>query len=248
MKTVLITGASSGIGYALAEIYAKNLYNLVLVARRENKLLELKIKLEKAYNINADIEVMDISLYENIEKLWKKYRNVNILINNAGFGKFGEFKKYDLEIDLNMVNLNIYSLVALTKFYSQSMKKGDKIINIGSTAGFQPVPFMAVYGAGKSFVVDFTLAINQEIQEPQIVLFCPGETQTEFQQVAHRPKSSVFRGKIPTAYEVAKYLFEETNKGKTLIIWGKYNKFLLFIQKFLSKKLSAKIIYKTQKR
>lgn len=247
MKTVLITGASSGIGYALAEIYAKNSYNLILVARRETKLLDLKTKLENMYNISVNVEVMDLSLTENIKFLYEKYRNIDILINNAGFGTFGEFKDYELETDLAMINLNINSLVILTKLYSQSMKKTDKIINIGSTAGFQPTPFMATYSATKSFVVDFTLAIAREIHEPQIVLFCPGETQTEFQEVAKRPKSSILRGKIPTASEVAEYLYNKVNKDKTFIIWGRYNRLLLSIQRFFPKNLVAKIIYTIQK-
>jgi len=248
MKKVLITGASSGIGYSLAEIYAENGYDLVLVARREKELELLKEKLEKKYSVKVEVEVMDLAIKENVKILWEKNKDIDILINNAGFGIYSKFVEYEIEKDFDMINLNISSLVYLTKLYGNSMKRGDKIINIGSTAGFQPVPFMGVYGASKSFVVDFTLAIAQEIKNIDIVLFCPGETQTEFQKVANRPKSSVLRGKIPSSDEVAKYLFDESDKGKTFIIWGKYNKILLFFQKFLSKKISAKIIYKTQER
>lgn len=248
MKKVLITGASSGIGYSLAEIYAENGYYLILVARREKELGLLKEKLEKEYRVKVEVEVMDLAIKENVKILWEKYKDIDILINNAGFGIYSKFVEYEIEKDFDMINLNISSLVYLTKLYGNSMKRGDKIINIGSTAGFQPVPFMGVYGASKSFVVDFTLAIAQEIKNIDIVLFCPGETQTEFQKVANRPKSSVLRGKIPSSDEVAKYLFDESDKGKTFIIWGKYNKILLFFQKFLSKEISAKIIYKTQER
>lgn len=248
MKKVLITGASSGIGYSLAEVYSKNSYDLVLVARRECILLELKDKLEKKYPISVIIESMDLSIEDNQKNLWKKHKNVNILINNAGFGDFGEFVESSLEKEINMINLNITALVTLTKLFASSMTKGNKIINVGSTAGFQPIPLMSVYGASKSFVVDFTLAIQQEIQTPQIVLFCPGETQTEFQAVARRPKSSVLRGKIPSSDEVANYLFDQLKKDKSFIIWGRYNKILLFIQRFFPKNILSKIIYKTQKR
>ena len=248
MKTVLITGASSGIGYSLAQVFAENSYNLVLVARRESILFELKEKLEKKYPILVTIEPMDLSIEDNPKKLWEKYKNVNILINNAGFGDFGDFKSSSLEKEINMINLNISSLVTLTKLFSSSMTTGDKIVNVGSTAGFQPIPLMSVYGATKSFVVDFTLAIQQEINNPQIVLFCPGETQTGFQSVAGRPKSSPLRGKIPSSHEVALNLFKELQKDKNFIIWGRYNKILLFFQRIFPKNIVAKIIYKTQKR
>ena len=139
-----------------------------------------------------------------------------------------------------MISLNISALVALTKLYSSSMKEGDKIVNIGSTAGFQPIPLMSVYGATKSFVVDFTLAIQQEMRIPQIVLFCPGETETEFQSMANRPKSSTLRGRIPSSSEVALYLFDELNKNSTFIIWGRYNKLLLFFSEVFFKKYYSK--------
>lgn len=248
MKKVIITGASSGIGLALSEVFAKNSYNLVLVARREERLMEQKIKLQKNFNIQVNIEVMDLTEENNLKILWEKYKDVDILINNAGFGAYGEFLDYPLEKDSGIINLNISSLVILTKLFSSTMKKEGKIVNIGSTAGFQPTPLMSVYGASKSFVNDFTLGIQQEIKEPQIVLFCPGETKTEFQQVAKRPKSSPLRGKIPEAMEVAEFLYKELKNNKNFIIWGKYNKFLLTLQRVFPKDIIAKLIYKTQKR
>ncbi len=248
MKKVVITGASSGIGLALSKVFAKNSYDLVLVARRQDRLFDLKRELENNYGISVDVEVMDLGIKENLEILSHKYKDTDILINNAGFGKFGNFLDSNLNEDVNMINLNISSLVILTKLFSSTMKKTGKIVNIGSTAGFQPIPLMSVYGASKSFVNDFTLAIQQEITEPQIVLFCPGETKTEFQEVAKRPKSSPLRGKIPSAMEVAEYLYKELEKERKFIIWGFYNRFLLGFQRFFPKNLIAKIIYKTQKR
>lgn len=248
MKKVIITGASSGIGLSLSKVFAKNSYAIVLVARREDKLLELKDELENYYKANVTVEVMDLKISENMEELWKKHNDADILINNAGFGKFGDFLEISLEDEISMINLNINTLVTLTKLFASTMNKEGKIVNIGSTAGFQPIPLMSVYGASKSFVNDFTLAIQQEIQKPQIVLFCPGETKTEFQKVAKRPKSSSLRGRIPSSMEVAEYLFGELQKDKKFIIWGFYNRFLIKIQSFFSKNQIAKIIYKTQKR
>lgn len=248
MKTVLITGASSGIGLSLATIFAKNNYNLILVARRYDRLLELKENLEIKYGIDVVIESMDLLVIDNLKKLWEKHKNIDILINNAGFGLYGTFDTTDLEKELDIISLNITSLVYLTKLYTNSMKNDGKIVNIGSTAGFQPIPYMSIYGASKSFVVDFTLAIQQEIHNPQIILFCPGETKTEFQEKAKRPKSSVLRGAIPSSDDVAKYLYDNLNKNKTFIIWGTYNKLLLLFERFFPKNIIAKLLYKTQKR
>lgn len=248
MKTVLITGASSGIGFSLAEVFAKNNYNLILVARREEKLFELKNTLESKYGISVNVESLDLLILDNLKKLWEKYKYIDILINNAGTGLYGAFDNTELGKELGIIGLNISSLVYLTKLFIKSMKSDGKIINIGSTAGFQPIPFMSVYGASKSFVVDFTLAIQQETINPQIVLFCPGETQTEFQATANRPKSSPLRGKIPSSNEVAEYLYSNLIRNKSYIIWGTYNKILLFIQRFFSKQLIAKLLYKIQKR
>ncbi len=227
MKTILITGASSGIGCALAKIYAENSHNLVLVARREEKLKDLKEELEKKYSISIIIEVMDLSKKENLEILSLKYKNIDVLINNAGLGQYGKFDSYNLETDISMINLNILTPIILTKFFAKSMKSGGKIINIASTAGFQPVPLMATYSATKSF---------------------PGETQTEFQQVAKRPKSSALRGYIPTAEEVARYFYNGEQSNKPFVIYGTYNKLLIFISRFFNKRILAYFLAKTQKK
>lgn len=248
MKTILITGASSGIGYALAKIYAENSHNLVLIARREEKLRDLKEELEKKYLISVIIEVMDLSKKENLEILSLKYKNIDVLINNAGLGQYGKFDSYNLETDISMINLNILTPIILTKFFAKSMKSGSKIINIASTAGFQPVPLMATYSATKSFIVDFTLAIQREYSNINISLFCPGETQTEFQQVAKRPKSSALRGYIPTAEEVARYFYNSEQSNKPFVIYGTYNKLLIFISRFFNKRILAYFLAKTQKK
>lgn len=248
MKTILITGASSGIGYALAQIYAKNSHNLILIARREEKLKNLKEELEKKYSISVIIEIMDLSKKENLENLSEKYENIDILINNAGLGQYGTFDSYDLETDISMINLNILTPIILTKLFAKNMKENSKIINIASTAGFQPVPLMATYSATKSFIVDFTLAIQREYSNLNISLFCPGETQTEFQQVAKRPKSSALRGYIPTAEEVAQCFYSSEQSNKSFVIYGFYNKILIFISRFFNKRILAYFLSKTQKK
>lgn len=244
MKKVLITGASSGIGESLAYKFASEGFSIVIVARRKESLLALKDKLETKYKVSVEIESLDLVNIENLDFLISKYSNIDILINNAGFGVFNKFNDYDIKKDLEMINLNIGTVVYLTKGFSKIMKKGSTIINIASTAGFQPTPYMSVYGGTKSFIIDFTLAIQNEVKDVNINLYCPGETQTEFQSVAKRPKSSALRGKIPTAAEVANDIYKNLNKK--IAIYGTYNKFLIFITKFFSKSFISKVLYKIQ--
>ena len=185
----LVTGASSGIGRDMAKYLAKKGYDLILVARRQNLLEEIKSEIN---NVNVEIEVMDISNKENCEFLFKKYPSIDILINNAGFGKFGEFKDIDLETEINMINTNIIAVHILTKLYLQEMVKRDRgyILNVSSIAGILPGgPLMATYYATKAYVVSFTRGIMQELKEKNsnvhICALCPGPVKTNFDNVAN---------------------------------------------------------------
>jgi len=247
MKKVLITGASSGIGLELSKVFASQGYNLVLVARRAYILLELAKELQEKYKINVQVEEIDLLEIEKIDYLANKYMDIDILINNAGMGKFSEFLNYEKNLDDKMIKLNILVPTLMTKSFGKHMKKGSKIVNIASTAGHQPVPYMAVYSACKSYLIDFTIAISKEIKDVRILLYSPGETQTEFQKVANRPKSSKLRGPIPSGEEVAKDIFIFIGKNKTYEIYGLYNKFLIFISKIFSKNFIAETIWKSNK-
>ncbi len=244
MKKVLITGSSSGIGRDLAYIFAKNNYNLVLLARRKDRLEEIKSHIKGKYQVEVDIEVFDLLETDKIDDLIEKHKDVDILINNAGLGIFGFFNSYSSEIDEKILVLNTISPTLLTKAGIKYLKKGSKIVNISSTAGYQPVPLMATYSASKSYLIDFTLGISEEVEDKEIYLYCPGETKTEFQEKAKRPKSSALRGPIPDSSDVALDIFESIKKGKKYRIYGKYNRFLIFIAKFLPKRFIAKSIYK----
>lgn len=248
MKTVLITGASSGIGFELANIFASKGYNLVLVARRGDILLKLSKDLQEKYKINIEVEELDLLEIDKIIYLSNKYRDIDILINNAGFGKFSEFVSYEEELDSKMIKLNIIVPTLMTKNFAKLMKKGSKIVNIASTAGHQPVPYMAVYSACKSYLIDFTMAISKEIKDIKILLYSPGETQSEFQKVANRPKSSKLRGPIPSSFDVARDIFKAIEKNKEYKIYGLYNNILNLVSRFLSRSFISEVISKSNEK
>lgn len=245
---VLITGASSGIGLETARVFARNKWDLVLVARREKLLYDIKNNIEKEYGVKVEVEVLDLSNLDTLNLLWEKYLQCDVVINNAGFGRFDILTDYDKEIDIEMIKLNTVVPTLLTKEFIKVLKKGSKIINVASTAGYQPVPYMATYSATKSYLIDFTLATAQESKDIDVVLYCPGETKTEFQSRAKRPKSSPLRGPIPSADKVAEDIYETCIKNKSYRIYGIYNRILIFLSSFLSKERIAKGIYKTNGR
>ena len=187
---VLITGASSGIGRDMARTFAKKGYNLVLVARDENKLNEVKKELEKE-KTKVEIVVMDLSDEENCMKLYNEIKDIDILVNNAGFGDCGNFTKTDLDKELKMIKTNITAYHILTKSYLKDMKEKDsgKILNVASIAGFMPGPLMATYYATMGYVVRLSEGIREELKKEkskvQISLLCPGPVDTNFNNVAN---------------------------------------------------------------
>ena len=193
MKATLITGASSGIGEAFARRLAAEKHNLVLVARSENKLHELCDELMLQHKITAHYVAVDLIEYEADRRLYdeteKHGLEIDWLINNAGYGSMGDFARLDLETELEMVSLNVMALVALTHRYLQKMRmrKSGVIINVASTASFQPVPFMATYAATKAFVKSFSEAVAEENRPLNITVtaLCPGPTETNFFDAAN---------------------------------------------------------------
>lgn len=188
MKSTLITGASSGIGEAFARRFAEEKHNLVLVARSEEKLHQLCDELMLKHKITAHYVALDLTGYEADKKLFEETERhgfeIEWLVNNAGFGSMGDFAELDLERELEMVSLNIMALVALTHRYLPKMRqrKSGAIINVSSTAGFQPIPFMATYAATKAFVTSFSEAVAEENRPFGITVtaVCPGPVETNF--------------------------------------------------------------------
>lgn len=219
----LITGASSGIGRDMARILAKLNYNLILVARNEDGLTKIKNELETENNkINITIYPMDLNIKENCYKLYENEKNIDVLINNAGFGLFGEFAETDLEKEITMINTNITAVQILTKLYLKDMIKKDKgnILNVASIAGFMPGPLMATYYATKNYVVALTRAVRKELKKKKsnvkISLLCPGPVDTNFNKVAN------VKFKIPglSSEKVAQYAIDKMLKNKFMILPG----------------------------
>lgn len=243
---VLITGASSGIGRDMARYLSSLGYDLVIVARRENLLEELK----KDLKTNVEIECMDVSKEENCKKLVEKYPDVDILINNAGFGKFGEFINIDINEEVNMINTNVVAVQILTKLYLKKMQERNRghILNVASVAGLLPGgPLMATYYATKSYIVSLTRAISEELKikksSVKISALCPGPVKTNFDNVANVK----FALNGLTSEYVAKYGVDQMLKNKKVIIPGLSVKMLAILSKFSPSKLVLYMTYKQQK-
>lgn len=252
-KTALITGASSGIGLELARIHAAKGGNLVLVARSKSKLDELKNDLEKNYGVSVYVIGKDLSSLNAASEVYKevKQQNINIdyLINNAGFGDSGLFFDSEWVKQEQMINLNITTLTHFTRLFLKDMveRKSGKVLNLASTASFQPGPTMAVYCATKAYVLSFSEAINNEVRESGVTVtaLCPGATVSGFQAAASLEGSKLFEGKkLPSSKEVAEYGYRAMMKGKPMVIHGFKNSIMAHSIGFAPRSLVVKIARK----
>lgn len=240
----LITGASSGIGKDMAKYLSKLGYDLVIVARNNKQLEQLKKELET----NVEVIAMDLSNKENCYKLHEQVQNIDILVNNAGFGEFGEFVETDLEKEISLIQTNITALHILTKLYLKDMVKENKghILNVASIAGFMPGPLMATYYASKNYVVALTRAIKKELKkmksDVKVSLLCPGPVNTNFNKVANVN----FKVKGLSSEYVAKYAIDNTLKNKFIIIPGLSIKLTKFFAKILPTEILEEFCYHIQ--
>jgi short-subunit dehydrogenase len=256
-KTALITGASNGIGYELAKVLAEKGDNLILVARSKSKLDELKKELEEKFKVSVYIIGKDLSLPEAAKDVYDEIKqkkfSIDYLINNAGFGDFGFFADSDWSKQEQMINLNITALACFTRLYLPDMiKRGSgRIMNMASTASFQPGPTMSVYFASKAFVLSFSEAINNEVRDKGITVtaLCPGATHSGFQAAASMQNSKLLDGKnFPTSKEVAEYGYKAMMKGKAVAIHGLKNKILANSVRFLPRSIVVKAARKIQEK
>lgn len=257
MKNVaLITGASSGIGLELAKIHASKEGDLILVARGTTKLQKLKEELEAKYqvsvlNIPKDLSIPD-SAQEVYDQVAKEGIQVDYLINSAGFGDFGNYHETSWEKEEVMLNLNILALTQLTKLFGTDMveRKSGRIMNVSSTAAFQPGPLMAVYYATKHYVQAYSEALYEEWRSygVSVTALCPGATASGFQSAADMEGSRLFQGKLPTSLEVAEFGYKAMMQGKIVAIHGKMNALMAQSIKFTPKKLALKIVRKLQEK
>ncbi len=243
----LITGASNGIGLEFAKKLNNLGYDLILVSRNEDKLNEIKRSLK------GDIEIvsMDLSNEKNVYDLYDKTKGrVDLLINNAGFGLFGKFTETDLKEELNLIDLNIKAYHILTKLFLQDMVKRDsgRILNVASSAAFEPGPLMSAYYASKSYVYNLTMAIYEELRRNKshvkVSVLCPGPVNTGFNDRANVR----FSLKSLTPEYVVDYSISQMMKNKLVIIPSLRVRMGVFANRIFSRKFVLKIIYNIQKK
>jgi len=257
IQTALITGASSGIGYELAKCFARDHIHLVLVARDEARLNRIAAELTAATGVSTKIIAADLSRATAPQEIYWETQRVSIavdyLVNNAGFGFAGPFLETDLTAELSMLQVNVASVVHLTKLYIADMRQRSfgGILNVASTAAFQPGPFMATYFAGKAFVLSFTEALAEELRDTGLTAtaLCPGPTATEF---ARRAKLENPRHKNPialhtmSASDVAEIGYRAFREGKPMVIPGWINQALTQSVRLSPRALTRRITGKYQ--
>ena len=243
----LVTGASSGIGRDIARQLSTMGYDLILVARRLDRLEELK----KELKTNVQTISLDISIPDNCVKLYETVKNddIDILINNAGFGVFGEFLETDLDKEMNMIDLNIKAVHILTKLFLKDFKNKNKgyILNVGSSASFAAGPLLSSYYASKNYVLRLTEAIYEELRRKKsnvyVGVLCPGPVNTEFNEVANVK----FTVQSLTSEYVAKYAIKKMFKRKLIISPGLLMKVTRFLCKIAPEKVMLKVCYNIQR-
>jgi uncharacterized protein len=250
-RTALITGASGGIGFELSQIFARDRINLILVARSKEKLEGMAFSLSRDYGINVTPFPADLSDMEQVKKVYEHCRQnsiqVDYLVNNAGFGDNGYFVESDWNRQLEMINLNITALTYLTRLFLPEMvsRQSGKILNVASTAAFQPGPMMSVYYASKAYVLSFSEAISNELEGKGVTVtaLCPGATVSGFQKAAALEESKLFKGKkLPSSAEVAAFGYRAMNKGKVVAIHGFMNAVLATSIRFTPRFLVRRVV------
>lgn len=254
-QTALITGAANGIGYQLAYIFALNNYNLVLVDRMEQKLLEIADKFQQEFNIFVKTIVKDLSIPTSPDEIFTELQqeviNIDVLVNNAGFGIHGLFNETDLTTELEMLQVNLVSLTHLTKLFLKHMvQQGNgKVLNVSSAAAFQPGPLMAVYFASKAYILSFSQALASELEGTGVTVttLCPGPTASAFhERTGAAGMKQVESNNLMDAAKVARIGYHALMTGKTVVVPGWKNRLLAEIVRFTPRSLVTKIVKNMQ--
>jgi len=252
MSRALITGASGGIGLELARIFASEHYDLVLVARSQDRLEEIAGELRAAHHAGVNVIAKDLSMPGAAVEIHSQAGPVDVLVNNAGYGLYGKFAGFPLSDDLNMMHLNMDALVALTKLFLPAMieSHSGRILNVASTAAFQPGPLMALYYASKAFVLSFSEAIANELQGTgvTVTVLCPGPTETGFQARAAIEDIRLLHMGMMSAKAVAEAGYRGLMAGKTIVIPGFKNKLGAQSVRLAPRKLVTKIARQIQEK
>lgn len=253
MERVLITGASSGIGLALAREFADHGHPLVVVSPNESELVPLAAEMSRSYGVEVipiPADLTDANAPAQIlEELDANRYEIHTLVNNAGIGQHGEFSRGALERDIDMIRLNIEAVVRMTKLFLRPMiaRRRGRILNVASVAAFEPGPFMAVYHASKAFVLSFTEALAVELEDSPITVtaLCPGITDTDFVSKARMTGTRMFqRGNVMSPAEVARIGYEALLHGEPMCVPGAANKAIVAAQRLLTVPAAARLTKK----
>lgn len=249
-NVALITGASGGIGYELALEHVRRGGEVILVARSEGKLREYQASWESTYGVKVHVVGIDLArpgsardLYDAISA---KGLNVDILINNAGVGQYGPFEECDVDQAMQMLELNIVTLTALTRLFLVDMirRRSGRIMNVASTAAFQPVPLMALYAASKAFVLSFSEALENEVSDKGVTVttLCPGATTSGFQDAAAMHQARMVDPRfMASSADVARYGYDAMMRRKTVAIHGLVNRLLTLLVRISPRSIIVRV-------
>ncbi len=255
-KTALITGASCGLGLSFANVFAREGYDLVLVARNGDRLEEIKSEIEEKYGVRATVIAKDLCETESAKEIYVATQSagieIDVLVNNAGSGDFGEFYKCDLSKQIRMVELNCIALMELCRYYLPGMvEKGrGNVLNVDSIAAFQPGPLMSVYYATKAFVFSFSQALTRELKGTgvKVMALCPGPIRTNFDVAANFGESGLFKNlKVWSPEVVAEFGYKNMKRGKSYCVCGFMNKIMVFATRLSPRALLRETVYQIQK-
>jgi short-subunit dehydrogenase len=255
-RTALITGASSGIGYELAVLLGQNGFDCILVARSHDKLSDLAARLEGEFRAKTRIISKDLSKPNAVDEIYEEVTaatlTVDVLVNNAGFAVFGLFSQTDLQKELEMLQVNVVALTALTKVFLKGMveRRAGRILNLASTAAFEPGPLMAVYYASKAYVLSFSEALANELRGTGVTVttLCPGPTRSGFQKRGEMEDSRLVQGEIADAGSVALAGYRGLMAGKTIVIPGFTNKLVPWMVRLSPRSMVPRVVRRMQER
>ncbi|WP_139492409.1 SDR family NAD(P)-dependent oxidoreductase [Brevibacillus dissolubilis] len=255
-KTALITGASSGIGRELAIRFAQDRHNVILVARSEGKLKELADQIRTQYGVTVTIIAKDLADIHAPKEIYDQLQQAGIqvdyLANNAGIGCFGDFVTNDIDQEMQLIDLNVRALAYMSRLFLPDMvkRRHGGILNVASTAAFQPGPLMANYYASKSYVLSLTEALANELKGTGVTIsaLCPGPTETDFVKEAHMEGSKLFKGDVMSAKAVAEMGYDGLMAGQTIVIPGLKNKLMAWSVRLVPRKWVPGIVRKVQEK
>jgi len=248
-RTALVTGATSGIGYELAKLFAHDGFDLVLVARNDRRLHEVADELRRGASVGITVVAQNLSQLGAADAIYRQLTDagvdVDVLVNNAGFSVSGPFWTTDPQSEWQMIQTNIVALTQLTYLLLPGMvaRRSGRILNLGSTASFAPGPFSAVYNASKAYVLSFSEALAEELRGTGVTVttLCPGPTKTEFAERAHLTATNLFRGRLSSAADVARAGYRALMRGQTTVVVGLANQLLVLTIRLSPRTLVAKV-------